>query len=52
MSTAQMILVGLQIALALGNLAIMIYALSKFIAKPHDSLAERVTVLEVKMKEA
>lgn len=52
MSTAQMILLGLQIALALGNLAIMIYALSKFIAKPHDSLTERVTVLEVKMKEA
>ena len=37
--------------LALVNLFLMLYALTKFIKKPHDSLNDRVTVLEVEVKE-
>lgn len=48
---AQATLTILQLILAAGNLVIMIYALSKFLAKPHDSLSQRVTVLEVKVNE-
>lgn len=47
----QAILTILQLFLAIGNLVIMIYALSKFLAKPHDSLTQRVTVLEIKVNE-
>lgn len=40
-----------QLLLALGNLSIMIYALSKFLSKPHDTLIDRVTKIEVKLEE-
>ena len=41
----------LQMILAFGNICIMFYAFSKFLSKPHDSLEERVTALEVKSRE-
>ena len=41
----------LQTLLAIGNLAIMLYALSKFLTKPHDTLEQRVIALEVKVKD-
>lgn len=47
----QAILTIIQLCLAIGNLAIMLYALSKFLTKPHDTLSQRVTVIEVKIKE-
>jgi hypothetical protein len=37
--------------LALANLFLMLYTLTKFIKKPHDSLNDRVTALEVEVKE-
>lgn len=40
-----------QLLLAVGNLSIMVYALTKFIAKPHEDLTARVTKLEVRMDE-
>lgn len=40
-----------QLLLAAGNLLIMLYALSKFLARPHDSILERVQRIEVKIDE-
>ena len=37
--------------LAFGNICIMAYAFTKFLAKPHDTLEKRVTNLEVRMDE-
>lgn len=41
----------LQLFLTTGNVCVMIYALSKFLQKPHDTLEQRVTTLEVKQQE-
>lgn len=41
----------MQLILASGNICIMAYAFSKFLAKPHDTLEQRVTSLEVKIDE-
>ena len=45
----QTLLPILQLLLAVGNLGIMVYALTKFIAKPHEDLTSRVTKLEVRV---
>ena len=37
----------LQIILAFGNVCILFYTLVKFLGKPHNSLDERITTLEV-----
>lgn len=50
MITPQTTLTIMQLLLAIGNLAIMLYALTKFIAKPHDTLAQRVSDLEAAVK--
>lgn len=42
----QEILTIVQLGLGFGNLAIMIYALTKFLARPHESLNNRVVILE------
>lgn len=47
----QELLTLLQLFLAFCNSAIMIYLLMKFLKKPHDSLSDRVTVLEVEVKD-
>ena len=41
----------LGLLVSLGTLCTMIYALSKFMSKPHIDLASRVTELEVSQKE-
>ena len=41
----------MQIVLTFGNLCIMGYAFSKFISRPHDTLEQRVTNLEVRVDE-
>lgn len=51
MSKIEYALMILQLCLAVGNLSIMIFALSKFIKKPHDKLIDRVVSLEVKVEE-
>lgn len=51
MNTVQSVLLVLQVALAGGNLIIMIWALSKFLLKPHDNLKETVKRLEVEIAE-
>lgn len=51
MSKLEYALMILQLCLAVGNLSIMIFALSKFIKKPHDKLIDRVVSLEVKVDE-
>ena len=41
----------LQTFLAIGNLAIMLWALKTFLYKPHDTLETRVNALEVHVKD-
>lgn len=52
------ILLGMQILLSIGNLCVMVYAFKKFLAKPQETLAEKVENceenirnLEIKMEE-
>lgn len=47
----QLITTVMSIILSTGNICIMGYALMKFLNKPHDTLSERVQILEVKLKE-
>ena len=47
----QTMLTIMQMILAFGNICIMTYAFSKFLAKPHDTLEQRVNTLEVKIGE-
>lgn len=42
----QIVLSILQMILAFGNICIMAYAFSKFLARPHDTLEQRITNLE------
>ena len=49
--TPQDMLPFLQVLLAGGNLLIMLYALLKFIKKPHDTIEQRILALEVAIKE-
>lgn len=51
MTTVESTLMILQLCLALGNLGIMLFALSKFIKRPHDKLIDRIVALEVQMDE-
>lgn len=48
---AEIILPILQIILAIGNIVVMGYALVKFLNKPHNSLENRVSVLEEDLRE-
>ena len=41
----------LQAFLAIGNICIMLYALKKFLSKPHDTLEDKVNAHEIKIKE-
>lgn len=41
----------IQSLLAIGQLAVMLYALKAFLSKPKNALEQRVTALEVKVKE-
>jgi hypothetical protein len=41
----------MQLFLSFGNVCIMLYAFKKFLSKPHDSLEERVAVLELEQRE-
>ena len=45
------VLTILQLLLAFGNLAIMLWALKNFLKKPHDTLEQRVCSLEKKYEE-
>ena len=49
--TVQEMLSIFQLALACGNLSIMLYALIRFVKKPHDTLEQRILSLEVNVKE-
>lgn len=51
MTTVESTLMILQLCLALGNLGIMLFALSKFIKRPHDKLIDRIVALEVQVDE-
>ena len=51
MLKAQEVLTIMQLGLAFGNFCIMLYALSKFIKKPHDKLIDRIVALEVQVDE-
>ena len=41
----------MQIILNLGSICVMLYALSKFLSRPHNDLEQRVSDLEFKQKE-
>lgn len=45
------ILTALQLVLTGGNIIILIYALIKFLSKPHNTLESRIVALEVKQTE-
>lgn len=47
----QIILSLFQMILGFGNICIMVYAFSKFLARPHDTLEQRVNSLMVKVEE-
>ena len=47
----QTILPYIQLLVSCGTFLGMLYALKRFIDKPHDDLVKRVTALEVKIKE-
>ena len=51
MLKAQEALTIIQLCVGLGNFGIMLYALSKFIKKPHDKLIDRIVSLEVQVDE-
>lgn len=51
MTAVESTLMILQLCLALGNLGIMLFALSKFIKRPHDKLIDRIVALEVQVDE-
>lgn len=51
METIQVILTGLSLLTSFGTACVMIYGFGKFLAKPHNSLEERVNALELKHKE-
>ena len=51
MTTVESTLMILQLCIALGNLGIMLFALSKFIKRPHDKLIDRIVALEVQVDE-
>lgn len=41
----------MQLILSFGNVCIMLYAFKKFLSKPHDSLEERLAILEAEQRE-
>lgn len=47
----QTVLPYFQLLVTCGTFLGMLYALKKFVDKPHDSLEQRVSILEVKFKE-
>ncbi len=51
MSTAEILMFGMQFFLAFCQILIMLYAFRSFLRKPHDSIEARVLALEVKMKD-
>lgn len=48
---AQTIMSIMQMVLSFGNICILGYAFYKFINKPHDTLEDRVTTIEMDVKE-
>lgn len=51
MEEVQIILTLCSLFISLCTVATLIYGFGKFLAKPHDTLEQRVTVLEVKQQE-
>ena len=51
MEKVQNILILMQVILAIGEIAVMIYALKSFLQKPKNELIDKVLALEVKTKE-
>ena len=51
METLQVVLTVLSLFISLCTVSTLVYGFGKFLTKPHDTLEQRVTVLEVKQKE-
>jgi len=51
MSVLEIILKLLQALLAFANICILIYAFKKFLSAPHDSRENKVSILELEIKE-
>ena len=47
----QSVMSFMQMFLTFGNLCIMLYAFKVFLSKPHNSLEQRVTTVEIELKE-
>ena len=49
METMQLVLTTLSLIISLSTVCTLVYGFGKFLAKPHDSLEQRVSVLESKL---
>ncbi len=49
--TTEMLLTGMQIFISFANICILLYALYKFLNKPHDTLEQRVISIETEVKD-
>lgn len=52
MEIVQIVLTFLSLIISLCTVGTMVYGFGKFLSKPHDTLEQRVAVLELKQKEA
>lgn len=51
MEIAQIILTVMSLITSFGSVCMLMYGFAKFLNKPHDTLEERIVVLETKQKE-
>lgn len=51
METMQLVLTTLSLIISLSTVCTLIYGFGKFLAKPHDSLEQRVAVLESRLRD-
>lgn len=49
--TTEMLLTGMQIFISFANICILLYALYKFLNRPHDTLEQRVISIETEVKD-
>lgn len=52
MEVMQIVLTFLSLVISLGTVCTLIYGFTKFLTKPHDTLEQRVAILESKQREA
>ena len=51
MSTLELVMTGMQLFISFATICTLLYALSKFLKKPHETLEARITAVEVEVKD-